>query len=56
MMVKSKGEIGFIKAISQPIWVILNEFLEGDLKTECDSIAQNIHKWEERYKKIMEQK
>lgn len=46
MQVMSKAEIGFIKAIVQPLWLRVNQLLDEELQQECDNIQDNIEKWE----------
>lgn len=44
--VMSKAESNFLKVIVRPLWAIMNNFLEGEIKEVIDLLDQNIIEWE----------
>jgi len=42
----ARSEIGFISAIVQPLWELLNKFLGDDLGLSTYNLSNNIMQWE----------
>lgn len=47
--IMAKAEMGFIKVIVQPLWSLLNRFLNHDLNDYIKNLITNAESWEKIY-------
>lgn len=47
--IMAKAEMGFLKMIVQPLWTLLNTFLDNELEDLIKRLCQNAEEWEKIY-------
>lgn len=47
--VMAKAEMGFIKMIVNPLWSLINMFLDNELESLITNLNKNAEKWEQIY-------
>lgn len=52
--VLAKAEIGFIKFVQRPIWIVVNDFFNNKLEFIMKNIEDNIKKWENVFEENMQ--
>jgi len=53
--VMAKQEFSFLKYVVMPLWLIMDDFLEGDLKFSVQNLKINRDKWERNMKKYQKE-
>ena len=54
--VMAKAEMGFLKVIVQPLWIIMNNFLKNQVTDQVENISNNLKEWENIYNECLESK
>ena len=54
--IMAKAEMGFLKVIVQPLWIIMNNFLKNQASEQVENISNNLKEWENIYNECMEGK
>ena len=47
--VLSKSEVGFLKGINLPLWMLVNQILDNKLDKQVEVMKKNIERWQEIY-------
>ncbi len=51
----AKQEMQFVNVIIKPLWTVVNDFFNGELKECVENCQENIKKWDEVYKQSIEE-
>jgi hypothetical protein len=54
--IMAKAEMGFIKVIVQPLWTVVNNFLNKDFDDALKNILKNGENWEKLYNACSKEK